>query len=418
MVSLMACKKSGSKMDNKVERNNSKKKRIFDIIQIGNRKDMLSTAFDIFIVVVILVNLFVTIFDTYDASADYQGILDSVELVTIIIFTVEYLLRVWTADYLYPKDKAAKARIRFIFSFNGIIDLLTFFPFYLPFFFPSGAVAFRMLRVVRILRLFRINSQYDAFNVILNVLKEKKDQLLSSIFMILILMVASSLCMYSVENTAQPEAFQNAFSGIWWSASTLLTVGYGDIYPVTLLGKILAIFISFLGVGMVAIPTGIISAGFVEQFTRLKHMSMYAEENDIRFVTIHINEHHNLRDVYVRDANLPQGLILALILRDDEVIVPKGDTKIILGDRLILGAELYTDEIGIKLREVIVKGEHDWVGMKIKDLDISRLTTIVMIRRRNKTIIPNGQTMIKQGDMLIIYTKSNELDFDSVEIQA
>ncbi|MBR1815913.1 MAG: ion transporter [Lachnospiraceae bacterium] len=395
-----------------------KKRRVFDIIQIGNREDVQSTLFDIFIVIVIFVNLFVTIFDTYDASADYKNILDTVELVTIIIFTIEYILRVWTADMLYPKKQPAKARVKFIFSFNGIIDLLTFFPYYLPFFFPAGAVAFRMLRVVRILRLFRINSQYDAFNVILNVLKEKKDQLASSIFMILILMVASSLCMYSVENTAQPDAFQNAFSGIWWSASTLLTVGYGDIYPVTMLGKILAIFISFLGVGMVAIPTGIISAGFVEQFTRLKHMSMYAEENDIRFVTIHINENHNLKDVYVKDANLPQGLVLALILRDDEVVIPKGDTRIILGDRLILGAELYTDEVGIKLREVIIKEAHPWVGAKIKDLDISRLTTIVMIRRKNKTIIPTGQTVIKRGDMVIIYSKSSEFDFDSVEIQA
>ena len=154
-----------------------KKKRIFDIIQIGNRKDMPSTAFDIFIVVVILVNLFITIFDTFDESAPYTDILDRLELVTIIIFTVEYILRVWTAEYLYPKKEFWKAKLKFIFSFNGIVDLLTFFPYYLPFFFPAGVVAFRMLRVVRIFRLFRINSQYDAFNVILNVLNEKKNQL-------------------------------------------------------------------------------------------------------------------------------------------------------------------------------------------------------------------------------------------------
>ena len=88
--------------------------------------------------------------------------------------------------------------------------------------------------------------------------------------MILILMVSSSLCMYSLENEAQPEVFQNAFSGIWCAASTLLTVGYGDIYPITFLGKLLGIFITFLGVGMVAIPTGIISAGFVDQYSNIK----------------------------------------------------------------------------------------------------------------------------------------------------
>lgn len=389
-----------------------KKKRIFDIIQIGNRKDMPSTAFDIFIVVVILVNLFITIFDTFDESAPYADILDRLELITIIIFTVEYILRVWTAEYLYPKKDFWKAKLKFIFSFNGIVDLLTFFPYYLPFFFPAGVVAFRMLRVVRIFRLFRINSQYDAFNVILNVLNEKKNQLVSSIFLIVMLMIASSLCMYSIEHNAQPEAFKNAFSGIWWSVSTLLTVGYGDIYPITTLGKFMAIVIAFLGVGMVAIPTGIISAGFVEHYSKIKQLALAAEENDIHFITILVGENHNLKDVLVKDANLPQGLILALIVRDGEVVVPKGDIKIIKGDRLVIGAERYVDEVGVRLREVLIKEEHPWVGIQIKDLDISRLTTIVMIRRRNKTIIPTGNTMIKNGDVVTYYSKKQDAEVE------
>lgn len=387
-----------------------KKKRVFDIIQIGNRKDVPSTLFDIFIVVVIFANLFVTIFDTFDESAPYADIIDKIELVTILIFTVEYILRIWTAEYLYPKKDFWRAKIKFIFSFNGIVDLLTFFPYYLPFFFPAGAVAFRMLRVVRIFRLFRINSQYDAFNVILNVLNEKKNQLVSSIFLIVMLMIASSLCMYSIEHNAQPEAFKNAFSGIWWSVSTLLTVGYGDIYPITTLGKFMAIVIAFLGVGMVAVPTGIISAGFVEHYSKIKQLALSAEENDIHFITILIGDNHNLKDVLVKDTNLPQGLILALIVRNQEVVVPKGDTKIIKGDRLVIGAEKYIDDVGVKLREVLIKEEHPWVGIQIKDLDISRLTTIVMIRRKNKTIIPTGQTMIKRGDVVTYYSKKQDAE--------
>ena len=288
--------------------------------------------------------------------------------------------------------------------------MLTFFPYYLPFFFPAGAVAFRMLRVVRIFRLFRINSQYDAFNVILNVLNEKKNQLVSSIFMIVMLMVASSLCMYSIEHNAQPEAFKNAFSGIWWSVSTLLTVGYGDIYPITTLGKFMAIVIAFLGVGMVAIPTGIISAGFVEHYSKIKQLALSAEENDIHFITVLVGENHNLKDVFVKDANFPQGLILALIVRNGEVVVPKGDIRILKGDRLVIGAEKYVDDVGVKLREVLIKEEHPWVGIQIKDLDISRLTTIVMIRRRNKTIIPTGNTMIKKGDLVTYYSKKQDAE--------
>ena len=397
----------GDKMSDSIEK---KKKRVFDIIQIGNRNDVPSTLFDIFIVIVILINLFITFFDTFDESVPYKDILDKVELITILIFTVEYVLRVWTAEYLYPKKDFLKAKIKFIFSFNGIVDLLTFFPYYLPVFFPAGAVAFRMLRVVRIFRLFRINSQYDAFNVILNVLNEKKNQLVSSLFMIVMLMVASSLCMYSIEHNAQPEAFQNAFSGIWWSVSTLLTVGYGDIYPVTTLGKFMAIVIAFLGVGMVAVPTGIISAGFVEHYSKIKQLALSAEENDIHFITILVNDNHNLKDVLVKDANLPQGLILALIVRNGEVVVPKGDIKILKGDRLVIGAEKYVDEVGVRLREVLIKEEHPWIGIQIKDLDISRLTTIVMIRRKNKTIIPTGNTMIKRGDMVTYYSKKQDVE--------
>ena len=168
------------------------------------------------------------------------------------------------------------------------MDLLSFLPYYMPFFFPSGAVAFRMFRVVRIFRLFRINAYYDSLNVITQVLTSKAQQLLSSVFIILVLMTASSLCMYSLEHDAQPDVFSNAFSGIWWAVSTLLTVGYGDIYPITTLGKIFGILITFLGVGMVAIPTGIISAGFVDQYSRLKRISEYGTEADIHFIRIHL----------------------------------------------------------------------------------------------------------------------------------
>lgn len=145
-----------------------------------------------------------------------------------------------------------------------------------------------MFRVVRIFRLFRINAYYDSLNVITQVLTSKAQQLLSSVFIILVLMTASSLCMYSLEHDAQPQVFSNAFSGIWWAVSTLLTVGYGDIYPITTLGKIFGILITFLGVGTVAIPTGIISAGFVDQYSRIKRISEYGTEADIHFIRIHL----------------------------------------------------------------------------------------------------------------------------------
>lgn len=381
------------------------KKRVFEIIQIGNRRDIASAGFDIFIVLAISCNLIATLLSTFEEATPYMQVIHAVEFVTIIIFVIEYILRLWTAEYLYPDKKRWKAVMGFVFSFYGIIDLLTFFPYFLPIFFPAGAVAFRVFRVIRIFRLFQINAQYDAFNVITNVLKEKKNQIISSVCMVLIFMVAASLCMYGLEHEAQPDHFKNAFSGIWWSVSTLLTVGYGDIYPITVMGRIMAIVISFLGVGMVAIPTGIISAGFVEQYTKLKMLAYHSEEHELKFVTSVLTEDHVYNGKMVREIVFPPQLILMMILRGEEVIVPNGSTVLHSKDTLVIAAKDYRGEEDINLKEILVKDENEWVGKQIMDLDISRQELIVMIRRRNRTIIPNGTTYIKAGDVVVMYSK-------------
>lgn len=389
------------------------KKRIFEIIQIGNNQDIQSKLFDIFISITIIINVLVLFLETFSQMTPYFGLLHVIEMATIGIFMVEYALRIWTSPLLYPRCSRGEAVGKFLISFDGIVDLLTI----LPFFFLSGFVVFRILRVVRILHLFRINAQYDSFNVITTVLNEKKDQIASSVFIILVLMLASSLCMYSAEHEAQPEQFKNAFSGVWWSISTLLTIGYGDIYPVTLLGKFIGSLVGLLGVGLVAIPSGIISAGFVEQYTKIKTMGAYSEETDVRFISLYVDEKHIWKDQTVKNMNLPSGLILAIIIRSKETMIPKGDTVIQYGDRLVLGAEAFRYEEEIKLKEIVVKENHDWVDKQIKDLDISRQTLIVMIKRKNRVIIPEGSTIIKQGDSMILYSKHNIKDSRQVTIQ-
>jgi voltage-gated potassium channel len=259
-----------------------------------------------------------------------------------------------------------------------------------------------MFRVVRILRLFRINAYYDSLNVITEVLSSKKQQLMSSVFIIVILMVASSLCMYSVEHAAQPDVFQNAFSGIWWAASTLLTVGYGDIYPVTTLGKFFGILIAFLGVGMVAIPTGIISAGFVEQYTRLKELGDLAAEHSINFIEILLDKKDKWVGVCIKEVNLPDNTIVALIKRGEEVLMPNGDTTLLAGDVVVLGSDIIDGAASLKLSEVNIGNEHPWKNQAIKDLDISRKMLIVVVKRNGKTLVPDGETVLKNGDVVVI----------------
>lgn len=393
-----------------------KKKRIFDIIQIGFDEDWPSRSFDIMLMVMILINLFIAVYSTFDSAEPYMGILGTIELLTVIAFAMEYGLRIWTAEYLYPEKTRKQAVFKYMTSFSGIIDMLSFLPYFLPFFFPMGVVAFRMFRVVRIFRLFRVNAYYDALNVIGDVIRGKKDQILSSIFIILVLMLASSLCMYSLENEAQPDVFKNAFSGFWWAVSTLLTVGYGDIYPITIPGRIFGIIITFLGVGMVAIPTGILSAGFVEQYTRLKSSEDYSLETDIRFIRLEIDKEHPWAGKKVSELSLPPGLLAAVIQREKEVVVPRGDTIIRKGDYVVLGAEGYHDDLGITLKEIILKEHHPWVNRMIKELDISRQTLIVMVRRGGKLMIPSGSLVLEAEDMVLLYTKKTYRGMQTLEV--
>lgn len=384
------------------ERIASAKKRIFEIIQIGSRTDIPSLCFDIFIVLVIFANISVTFLQTFEKMAGYAGILGTVEFITMVIFLAEYALRIWTADCLYPEKSYPAAVFAFAISFFGIVDLLTILPYFCPLFIPSGAVVFRMLRVVRILHLFRINSRYDAFNVITAVLREKRNALVSSIFLVQVLMLASSLCMYGLEHEAQPENFSNAFSGMWWSVSTLLTVGYGDIYPVTIGGKIMAIIIAFLGVGMVAIPTGIISAGFVEYYTKIKVGSYSEHEAD--FITLNIVIGHPYTGLKLGELNLPQGLYTAVVLRGEDVYTPHESLVLEVGDSLLLGT-VSTGQFECRIEEVRLEAGHNWIGSRIKDLDISRRVFVVMVKRGHKNICPQGSTLLKEDDVVLLLEK-------------
>ncbi len=374
-------------------------------MQIGDKRDLISKFFDYFIVFAIFLNLGVVIYDTFDSSIAYKTILDTIELVTLIIFVIEYILRLWTADLLYPEESRGRAVAHFIFSFYGLVDLFTFLPYFVPFMFPSGIVAFRMLRVIRIFRLFKINQQYDAFNVIIDVLSEKKNQIFSSVCMIFVMMIAASLCMYSLEHEAQPDVFSNAFSGLWWSVSTILTVGYGDIYPVTTAGQIMAILLAFLGVGLVAIPTGIISAGFVEQYTKIKNLAEYQEETNVSFLTLNVDHRSSWCNQTLRSLNMPKGLLLVAIHRGQDILIPNGDTKILKGDKLILCAESVHQRDQIHLKEIRIKEKSEWIGKPIRDLDISRQSIIVMIRRKGHAIIPHGEDIIHFNDLVILYEK-------------
>ena len=394
-----------------------RRKRIHGIIQVGSDLDRWSRLYDYLNALAIILNLSGTVLYTFsELRENWSTCFLVIEKVTVVFFFVDYVLRLWTARFLYPNLKEGLAIRKYVCSFSGIVDLLSFLPDFLPIFIPGGTIAFRMIRIVRIFRLFRVNAYHDSLSVIAEVLSGKKQQLFSSVFMILVLMIASSLCMYSLENEAQPEVFSNAFSGIWWAASTLLTVGYGDIYPITMWGKIFGIFITFLGVGMVAIPTGIISAGFVDQYTSIKRKTQYGYEADMHFIKIPIKALDEWVGKRVADLNLPEEVIIAVIQRKEELIIPRGDVVLVEGDRVVLGAAPFEEHERIRLKEVVLREENPWVGVRIRDLDISRHSVIVLVKRKNKALIPNGNMILEEDDHIFLYTHRYLTDVNIFEV--
>ena len=247
------------------------KRRIFEIISRAENGDQMSRIFDVSIMALIILSILSIILQSFETLATrYESVFYYSEAFTVVVFSIEYLLRIWTADLLFPEEK--HPRLRYALSFMAIIDLIAVLPFYLPFF----AADLRFLRMVRLLRLFRLlrvfklGRYFDALQIIVRVLRESAAQLVISVVLCMFVMLFSAIVMYTVENPVQPEQFPNVIASLWWAICTLTTVGYGDVYPVTTIGRFFASVISLVGIGIIAIPTGIIAGGFSNVIERSK----------------------------------------------------------------------------------------------------------------------------------------------------
>ncbi|MBQ4439993.1 MAG: ion transporter [Kiritimatiellae bacterium] len=213
-----------------------------------------SVAVDWLVTALIVASVTAVFLSTFELPSQARRALGYLEAFASIVFTVEYALRFYIA----------KNRRRYVFSPMALVDLAAILPFYLPMLLPPSMLGMRILRLSRLLRVLKLNRYFEAVARVGRVIRDKRRELVGSSLFVLLVMVISSLLMYSCEHDAQPEVFRNAFSGLWWAVATLTTVGYGDIYPVTAAGKILGAVIALSGVGVVAIPTGIITSGLLE----------------------------------------------------------------------------------------------------------------------------------------------------------
>ena len=246
------------------------KKRLWQILEVAKQGDMLSKYFDIFIMSLIVLNVIFCILGSMKWFENHwRYFLEYFELVSVIIFTIEYFSRLYscTIDSRYPKS--IKGRIKYLFTPMSMIDFVAIFPFYIS----LGGVnltALRVLRLFRILRIAKMGRYYSSLNIIKNVLKNKKEELILTTLIMFFLLIMSSSLMYYAEHSVQPKEFSSIPASMWWAVVTLTTVGYGDVYPITVLGKIIAGLIAIIGIGMFALPTGIIGSGFIEEIEKRK----------------------------------------------------------------------------------------------------------------------------------------------------
>lgn len=238
------------------------RRRVYEILKISDIKGSISYRFDILLIVIILLNALVLIFETVESiHRQHATFFMYFDRFSIAFFTLEYLLRIWSITESPRHRHPLTGRLSFIFSPLAIIDLLAFLPFYLPF---MGID----LRFVRMLRVFRVSRHFKAFNLMVNVWRNKREELLVSLIFVAFILVITSCIMYYVEHEEQPEAFSSIPATMWWGVATLTTVGYGDMYPITPMGKFLGSLIALLGVGLVALPAGILASGFSEEMNR------------------------------------------------------------------------------------------------------------------------------------------------------
>ena len=243
------------------------KKRIWEILEPAKEDDKLSKQVDIFLLILITLNVFAVILETVESLyLKYQNAFAYFELFSVTIFTVEYLLRLWSCVENAEKNIGKlKQRIKYALSFSAIIDIMAILPSLIALIYPT--VDLRFIRALRIIRLLKFSRYSSSINSLLSVLWDQRKSFGAAFFILFIALIIASSGMYLVEKDVQPDKFGSIPDAMWWAIVTLTTVGYGDVTPITSIGRIFGSIIIILGIGTVALPSGILAAAFSD-FTK------------------------------------------------------------------------------------------------------------------------------------------------------
>ena len=240
------------------------RKRTFEILEVAKKDDRLSVIMDILLISLISLNVLSLILETLPSMKhEYTGFFDGFEMISVIIFSVEYIARVWCSvenagrNFSHP----VWGRIRYMLTPMALIDLIVIMPLYLGLFFT---VDLRFMRVLRLLRVFKLTRYSASMSLLLQVLADELKSIGAALFVLCMLIIIASSLIYFAEHAVQPDKFSSIPAAMWWAIVTMTSVGYGDVVPVTVLGKVLASIISIISIGIVALPAGLLASGFSE----------------------------------------------------------------------------------------------------------------------------------------------------------
>ncbi len=247
------------------------KKRTFYLLDKAHPNDFWSHVWDDFITILILINVSAVVFETVPAVSNIYGhVIEQLDTFCVFVFTIEYVIRLWSVTSMRKFSHPILGRLRYATTFHSIIDLIAIIPFYLPLFINLDLRVMHILRLFRVVRLLKIARYSMAMQRIITVFRLKRGEFGVIAFCIVVFDIFFSSIMYHVENTAQPDKFSSILDAMWWGISTLTTVSYGDIFPITPVGKLMASLISLLGVTMFAILAGIFASGFMQSAANTK----------------------------------------------------------------------------------------------------------------------------------------------------
>ncbi len=240
------------------------RKRTAELLEHGHYEDRTSNVVNLSLVVLISLNVIAIFLETVEPIyQQYERPFWYFEIFSVAVFTLEYFARVWSSIDLDEASDVSpiRGRIRYMLSPLALVDLIAILPFYLSLYLP---IDLRFLRVLRLLRLFKLTRYSPALGALLDVVQQESEALLAAVVVLLMMLVISAGGIYLFENELQSETFGSMPKSMWWAIVTLTTVGYGDVVPITTMGKMFAGLIGLIGIGMIALPAAILASGFAE----------------------------------------------------------------------------------------------------------------------------------------------------------